>query len=100
MRITNDHPYSFLLESVEKGTQYARYSFLGVNPKKVLIHQDGETTILANGKIENTEWSFRDLLHSITENYKTPAITDIPGFTGGLVGFLGYETITWITKIC
>ena len=99
MRIANDHPYSFLLESVEKGTQYARYSFLGVNPKKVMIHQQGNTTILENGKIEKTELSFIDLLHSITENYKTPAIPDIPGFTGGLVGFLGYETITWIEDI-
>ncbi|MBT4177201.1 MAG: anthranilate synthase component I, partial [Candidatus Marinimicrobia bacterium] len=37
--------YAFLLESVEKGNQYARYSYVGVNPQKILSHKDGQTTV-------------------------------------------------------
>ncbi len=99
MRIAKDFPYSFLLESVEKGTQYARYSFLGVNPKRCIIHQDNKTTIIENGKTQDVEQSIIDILHEISGNYNTPKISDIPGFTGGLVGYIGYEAVTWIEDI-
>ena len=42
--------YAFLLESVEKGNQYSRYSYVGINPQKILNHKDGQSSIAENRK--------------------------------------------------
>ena len=41
--------YAFILESVEKGNQYTRYSYVGINPKQILTHKNGQTIIYKNG---------------------------------------------------
>ncbi|MEE8194504.1 MAG: anthranilate synthase component I [Dehalococcoidales bacterium] len=74
--------YSFLLESVEGGQRLARYSFIGTEPYKVL------TT-----KAEDR----KDPLPPIAEElgrYKIVAVSGLPRFCGGAVGYLAYETIT------
>ena len=52
--------YAFLLESAEKGNQYARYSYIGINPSKILVHNDRTTTITENGKVTDLNIPFLD----------------------------------------
>jgi anthranilate synthase component 1 len=91
--------YAFLLESVEKGNQYARYSYVGINPQKILSHKDGQTCITENGKSIEIDKPFLDLLRETQSQYNMVKLPEIPSFTGGLVGYLGYETIAWIEDI-
>ena len=91
--------YAFLLESVEKGNQYSRYSYVGINPQKILMHKDGKTTITENGESINVNTHFLDLLRETQSQYNMVKLPEIPSFTGGLVGYLGYETITWVEDI-
>ncbi len=91
--------YAFLLESVEKGNQYSRYSYVGINPQKILMHKDGHTSITENGQSINVNTPFLDLLREIQSKYNMVKLPEIPSFTGGLVGYLGYETIAWIEDI-
>ena len=91
--------YAFLLESVEKGNQYSRYSYVGINPHKILMHKDGHTSITENGQSINVNTPFLDLLREIQSKYNMVKLPEIPSFTGGLVGYLGYETIAWIEDI-
>jgi len=91
--------YAFLLESVEKGNQYSRYSYVGINPQKILMHKDGKTTITENGVSINVNTPFLDLLRETQSQYNMMKLPGIPSFTGGLVGYLGYETIAWIEDI-
>ncbi len=91
--------YAFLLESVEKGTQYARYSYVGINPQKILMHKDRKTTITENGQTTQVETPFLDLLRKTQSQYNMVKLPGIPAFTGGLVGYLGYETIAWVEDI-
>jgi len=91
--------YAFLLESVEKGNQYSRYSYVGINPQKILMHKDGHTTITENGESINVTTSFLDLLRETQSKYNMVKLPGIPSFTGGLVGYLGYETIAWVEDI-
>jgi len=91
--------YAFLLESVEKGNQYARYSYVGINPQKILTHKGGQTTISENGKSINVNTPFLDLLRKTQSQYNMVKLPGIPSFTGGLVGYLGYETIAWVEDI-
>ena len=87
--------YAFLLESAEKGNQYARYSYIGIIPSKILVHNDHRTTITENGKVTDLNIPFLDILREIQARYKMEKLPGLPAFTGGLVGYLGYETISW-----
>ena len=91
--------YAFLLESVEKGNQYTRYSYVGINPQKILRHKDGKTTISQNGQCTTVDTPFLDLLREYQSQYNMEKLPGIPSFTGGLVGYLGYETIAWVEDI-
>lgn len=91
--------YAFLLESVEKGSKYGRYSSVGINPEKILIHKNGKTTIAENGQIRETDRHYLELIREMQARYETAKLPGIPAFTGGIVGYLGYETISWIEDI-
>ena len=91
--------YAFLLESVEKGNQYSRYSYVGINPQKILMHNNGKTTITENGETIDIDTPFLTLLRETQSQYNMTKLPGIPSFTGGLVGYLGYETIAWVEDI-
>tara|TARA_B100001123_G_C15323688_1_gene1028792 strand:- start:1914 stop:3398 length:1485 start_codon:yes stop_codon:yes gene_type:complete len=91
--------HAFMLESVEKGNQYARYSYVGTNPQKIFINKNGKTTVTVNGESTEVKTSFLDLLRDIQSQYNMVKLPGIPAFTGGLVGYLGYETIGWVENI-
>jgi len=99
MRISQGAQHAFLFESVEKGSRYARYSFLGRNPRKIISSIQGSTFVSDKDKRVSIDQPFLELLRSIRSEYAVPPLSDIPGFTGGLVGYLGYETIGWMEKV-
>jgi anthranilate synthase component 1 len=88
-----------VFESVEKGNQYSRYSYVGINPQKILMHNNGKTTITENGRTIDIDTPFLTLLRETQSQYNMTKLPGIPSFTGGLVGYLGYETITWVEDI-
>ena len=99
MRLEKNSDYAFILESVEKGQRYGRYSFIGRNPEMVFKSSHGKTAIKKNGKWQEKSDSFLSVLRETQKNYKAPKLSGIPHFTGGLVGFLGYESIIWVEDI-
>lgn len=81
----------FLLESVEGGNKWGRFSFLGVNPLLQISAKSGVVT-LESGAIEQKMQ--RDPMEALREQlkkYKTPKIEGMPSFTGGFVGHFSYE---------
>jgi anthranilate synthase component 1 len=95
---------SFLFESVEGGEHLGRYSFVGCNPRAV-VRQNGATVErLENGKVVESApvsqsgepGSVRDgleLVERVMRRYRPVAVPGLPRFTGGAVGFIGYEFI-------
>lgn len=71
---------AFLLESVEGGENVSRYSFIGCNPRKILRAKPGDPDPLA-------------VLQKELADYKPVSVPGLPPFTGGAVGYLGYEYI-------
>jgi len=81
----------FLLESVEGGEKWGRYSFLGYQPKLSLSCNDGELSLNQDGKSKMLEGNPNDALKKILAQYKSPSIDFLPPFTGGFVGYISYD---------
>lgn len=82
----------FLLESVEKGDQLARYSFLGVDPRGKISSKNGELDLPDFLEVEANEDPY-EAVQEIMADWDYVGASELPGFTGGLVGYFGYETI-------
>lgn len=94
-RKIDDGRYSFLLESIEGGEKWARYTFLGSNPD-VVIRSSGKTVeiLSTGGTVQSSEvvdplGFIRDYL----SRYTPVEISGIPRFFGGAVGYLGYDMV-------
>jgi anthranilate synthase component 1 len=99
---------SFLFESVEGGEHLGRYSFVGCNPRAI-IRQVGQTVeVLENGKVVQSNEVQAEgattgaaprvkdglaVVEAVMKKYRAVPVPGLPRFTGGAVGFIGYEFI-------
>ncbi len=90
---------AFLLESVEGGEKTARYSFLGCQPYATIRYSDN--TIQEQRYDQTTTYSGNifEYLKQLFRKYKIVRHAGLPRFTGGAVGYFGYETINLIENI-
>ena len=95
LKVAEHADYAFLLESVEGGEQVARYSFLGKDPFLVLRARDGKTLVEQGGVTTTEDAAFLDRLRAVMSDYRAPVVPGLPRFTGGAVGFLGYDAASW-----
>jgi anthranilate synthase component 1 len=99
LKIAEHSDYAFLLESVEGGEHVGRYSFLGKDPFLILRSRDGRTTIERGGVTTESDRSFIDTLRRLMADFRSPFVADLPRFTGGAVGFLGYGASSWFEPV-
>jgi len=95
-----NQPFSYLLESVQGGERFGRYSIIGL-PAKIRIVAHGKNIQVLEGdtvveSVENT--NPLDFVKSFQARFKTPPYEGLPRFTGGLAGYFGYETVRYIEK--
>jgi anthranilate synthase component 1 len=94
--------YSYLLESVHGGEKWGRYSIIGLPCQTVIKVNDETITLEENGKIidELNDSDPLGWIESYQQQYTIPEHlseqSHLPRFTGGLVGYFGYETIGYI----
>ncbi|HPY42294.1 MAG TPA: anthranilate synthase component I, partial [Thiolinea sp.] len=95
-----DAPYSYLFESVQGGEKWGRYSMLGL-PAKTIIKVYGLRVEIHRAHQAIESFEVADPLAWISEfqaQFKVPDLDQLPRFTGGLVGYFGYEIIRYIEK--
>ena len=90
---------SFLFESVEGGERFARYSFIGRDPVLMLKCKGKTTEVFEHGTSRSSDENFFDILQDTIRRFKHPPLPDLPRFTGGLVGYIGYDAIRFIEEI-
>ena len=95
-------PFSFLLESVEGGERWARFSFLGSGPREAWRLDGSEIRRWAPGhgwgEAEPTEDPFGAFEDWITR-YEPVHMPGLPRFWGGAVGFFSYDTVRWLERL-
>src|SRR5688500_8148269 len=96
---------SFLFESVEGGEHLGRYSFVGCNPRAVIKQTEGTVEVIENGKVTEKFSVVREpsgpnevkdglaVVENALKRFKAVTVPGLPRFTGGAVGFIGYEWI-------
>ncbi len=98
---------AFLFESVEGGEHIGRYSFVGCNPRAVIKQTGNRIELIQNGKgvekfaipapgkepCENCVKDGLEVVEKVLARYKAVTLPGLPRFTGGAVGFIGYEFI-------
>jgi anthranilate synthase component 1 len=99
LKIAEDADYAFLLESVEGGEHVGRYSFLGKDPFLILRAAGETTTIERGGVVSKSDRPFIETLRGLMADFRSPFVPDLPRFTGGAVGYLGYGAASWFEPV-
>jgi anthranilate synthase component 1 len=95
LKVAEHSDYAFLLESVEGGEHVGRYSFLGKDPFLILRGRNGQTVMERAGVTTDADKPFVDTLRELMNRFQSPFVPGLPRFTGGAVGYFGYETAAW-----
>ncbi len=94
---------SFLLESVEGGEHIARYSFIGVQPRAVYTLRNGQVEVREHGATRAIPMvpgsDPTTFLQDELERFSIQPQPNSPRFTGGLVGYLGYEAVRYFEPV-
>ena len=94
LRICGDEP-GFLLESVEHGERWGRWSFVGRRPAATFVARDGRIEV-EGGAVDGSIATDRGVLAMVDDVlrwYRAPDLPDLPPLHSGLIGYLGYDVV-------
>jgi anthranilate synthase component 1 len=93
-----EQPHAFLLESVEGGERWGRYSFIGVDPFLVMTSRDGSVDWEGTPPV-SVEGTPLEVLRAVLESYSSPALSGLPPLHAGAVGYLGYDVVRYLEEL-
>ncbi|GAH38859.1 unnamed protein product, partial [marine sediment metagenome] len=93
-------PESFLLESIEGGERWGRYSFIGHRPRLVIRIWSEEIEV-SRGNDQRTRLRARPFayLKDLMDDFRAAAMTGLPRFFGGLVGYISYDMVRFFERL-
>src|SRR5512145_517629 len=98
-RKIDDGPYSFLLESVEGGETWGRYSLLGSRPSLVFVARGNRCEIRQDGRVTPGARHPVEELEDLLRRHQAVALPGLPRFCGGAVGYFGYDAVRWFERL-
>jgi len=100
-KLSKNNPYAYLLESIEGGERWGRYSFISSHPAKI-IKIFNDRVIIYEGSNVTDDKETKDplgVLKKLLQEYKPVECGGLPRFWGGFVGYLGYDIVRTIEDI-
>ena len=91
--LKNVSTHAYMLESAQSDEKWGRYTFLGFDPKLEITCINGEITY--GDKTEKTDNPSK-IIREILSNFKSPRLSYLPSFTGGLVGYFAYDFLGYV----
>jgi anthranilate synthase component I len=98
-RKVDDGPYSFLLESVEGGEKWGRFSLLGSRPSKVFVARGERCELHEGGRVTPLQRHPLEELDDLLRAHQAVALPGLPRFCGGAVGYFGYDVVRWFERL-
>jgi anthranilate synthase component 1 len=91
-------PYTYLLESVEGGEKWGRYSIIGLPATSVFTITGKHLVIEENGRVTREDDVQEPLaeVEAFKQQFRVPVLPDLPRFSGGLVGYFGYDCVAYM----
>ena len=93
-----DGPHTYLFESVEGGERFGRHSIIGLPARRVYEFRGHTLEVREHGDVVETREVADPLaeVERLRSEHRVPELDGLPGFTGGLVGWFGFECIEYI----
>ncbi len=98
-RKIDEGDYSFLLESVEGGEKWGRFSLLGSRPSRVLIARGTTCELHEGGRVTKLDEHPLAAIDRLLRENQAVALPGLPRFCGGAVGYFGYDSVRWFEKL-
>ena len=91
-------PFGFLFESVQGGEKWGRYSIIGLPCRSILRAKGRQVTVETDGQLVESAMVEDPLafVEQFKSRFRVPELPALPRFSGGLVGYFGYETVAYI----
>src|SRR5580692_3369343 len=99
LAIASDEPYAFLLESVERGEQIGRYTFLGIRPYMRVRSQAGAVEMLRGRHRSTQDGNIFEVVKQLLRAHRPAAVPGLPPFTAGAVGYFAYDIVRQLENI-
>ena len=99
LAIAGKEPHAFLLESVERGEQIGRYTFLGARPYMRLRARGSAIEIQRGRKMERHQGSVFEFVKLLLSEHQPANVPGLPPFTAGAVGYFSYDVVRQLEKI-
>jgi len=99
LAIAGTERHAFLLESVERGEQIGRYTFLGARPYMRLRARGSAIEIERGRKIERHQGSVFEFVKLLLSEHQPASVPGLPPFTAGAVGYFSYDVVRQLEKI-
>src|SRR5579862_3443093 len=99
LAIAENESHAFLLESIERGEQIGRYTFLGARPYMRVRASRGKVEIERGRRCEAAEGSIFQVLKRLLREHRPATFSGLPPFTAGAVGYFSYDVVRQLERI-
>src|ERR1700751_4524062 len=99
LAIAEKQSHAFLLESIERGEQIGRYTFLGAAPYMRVKGQKGKVEITRGRRREGVEENIFQVVKRLLREHRPATVPGLPPFTAGAVGYFAYDVVRQLEKI-
>jgi len=99
LAIATKEKHAFLLESVERGEQIGRYTFLGARPYMRVKARDGEVEIFRGNRRDVRKENVFQAVKRLLREHRPARVSGLPPFAAGAVGYFAYDVVRQLEKI-